>query len=382
MLDLTATNTSLRERGIRMLLEQKRQSLYVRGTFPEPGGTRRRRYIPLDLKAVPANLVTAEIRCLQLHAALEAGTYPPTLPWAPAAVRPSSENEGIGGEAAPLSCGAAIHAFETHYWQTRLRTPASERTWDRIALELRRLPANAPCTLSTLLRIAASTPPGSRTRLECCKVYKRLAKQQRLDGNLEELSALKGAYEPAPRTIPEDESITALLDALRPTKWGWCYAALATYGCRPAEVPSLQPHTDGTADCLTIKRRNRAPLLRTCFAHPRAWIDRYELGTILIPDSIRWLRPEDYDSAAAKRFVDAWRHSRRSREVRAIFTALAPEFDLYDLRHRWAIRSIEDGKRLTLCARAMGHSAVVHEQTYHRYIQASDLRAAMAQESR
>jgi hypothetical protein len=29
----------------------------------------------------------------------------------------------------------------------------------------------------------------------------------------------------------------------------------------------------------------------------------------------------------------------------------------------------------------MGHSATVHEQTYHRYIQAADLRAAMAKES-
>ena len=374
MLDLTSLNSSLKARGLRMVIEQRRQGLAVRGTFPETDGTKKRRYISLDLKAVPANLVTAEIRCLQLHAALEAGTYPPTLPWLTSA-------HAVPPSPATLSCGAAIHAFETHYWQTRPRTPASERTWERIALELRRLPASAPCTLSTLLRIAASTPPGSRTRLECCKVYKRLAKQQRLDGNLEELSALKGAYEPAPRTIPEDATITALLDALRPTKWGWCYAALATYGCRPAEVPSLQPHTDGTADCLTIKRRNRAPLLRTCFAHPRAWIDRYELRTVLIPDSTRWLRPEDYDSAAAKRFVDAWRHSRRSREVRQIIESHIPEFDLYDLRHRWAIRSIEDGKRLTLCARAMGHSATVHEQTYHRYIQASDLRAAMAQES-
>lgn len=29
----------------------------------------------------------------------------------------------------------------------------------------------------------------------------------------------------------------------------------------------------------------------------------------------------------------------------------------------------------------MGHSAAVHEQTYHRHIQAEDLRRAMATES-
>ncbi len=375
MLQLDPLNASLRQRGLRMSVEQRRSALVVRGTFPELGGPPRRRRLALDLPATAANLITAELRCLQLHAAIEAGSYPPTLPWS-TTVHASAPSPDV-----PLTCGAAVHAFEVHYWQTHPRTPASERTWERIALELRRLPTKAPCTLGTLSRVAASTTPGSRTRLECCKVFKRLAKQQRLEGNLEELSALKGTYEPAPRTIPEDGAIVALLEALRPTKWGWCYAALATYGCRPAEVPSLVLHDDGTADCLTIKRRNRAPMLRTCFAHPRAWIERFSLADISIPGETRWTQSEQYDSALGKKFVDSWRHSRRSQEIRPIIEAHIPEFDLYDLRHRWAIRSIEDGKRLTLCARAMGHSATVHEQTYHRYIQAADLRAAMAKES-
>lgn len=375
MLDLDPLNKALRDRGLRMTVEQRRSALNVRGTFPELGGPPRRRRLPLDLPATAANLVTAELRCLQLHAAIEQGSYPPTVPWSTPvhASAPSADT--------PLTCSAAVHSFETHYWQTHPRCAASERTWKRIDLELRRLPPRAPCTIQTLLQVAASTPPGSRTRLECCKVYKRLAKQQRLDGNLDEISALKGSYEPASRSIPEDAAIVALLDALRPTKWGWCYAALAAYGCRPAEVPSLVLNDDGTADCLTIKRRNRAPLLRTCFAHPRAWIDRFDLTLISIPGGTRWINPEDYDSDLGKKFVDAWRHSRRSQEISEIINAHIPEFDLYDLRHRWAIRSIEDGKRLTLCARAMGHSATVHEQTYHRYIQKSDLRAAMARES-
>jgi hypothetical protein len=375
-LDLTELNSLLRARGIRLAVEQRRQSLTVRGTFPESDGTRKRRYITLDLKAVPSNLIAAELRCLQLHAAIEQGSYPPTLPWL------TTAHAQAPAAPAPLSCAASIHAFETHYWQTHPRNPASERTWERIALELRRLPPAAPCTLSTLLRVVAATPPGTRTRQECCKVFKRLAKQQKLDGDLDALSDLKGTYEPAARNIPEDDAIIAFLDAIRPTKWGWCYAALAAFGCRPAEIPSLVLHNDGTAQCLTIKRRNRAPAPRTCFAHPSTWIERYDLCNICIPGGIRWRRPEEYDSALGKRFVDAWRHSRRSHEISTIVQAHIPEFDLYNLRHRWAIRSIEDGKRLTLCARAMGHSATVHEQTYHRYIQAADLRAAMAIESR
>jgi integrase len=375
MLDLAPLNRALTERGLRMVVEQRRQALTVRGTFPQLDGSRKRQRIPLDLRAVDASLVSAELRCMQLHTAIETGTYPPALPWS------TLVHAAVSAETAPLSCGAAVHAFETHYWQSRPRTTAADRTWQRIAAELNRLPQNAPLTLQQLLRTVVTTRPGTRSRLECCKVFKRLARQQGVSGDLNQLSALQGAYEPATRTIPEDGVLVALLDELRPTKWGWCYAAMAVFGCRPAEVPSLVLHEDGTAQCLTVKRRNRLPALRTCFALPRAWIERFALDEISIPGETRWLRPADYDSALGKRFVDAWRHSRRASEARAVIEAHLPEFDLYDLRHRWAIRSIEAGKPLTLCARALGHSAAVHEQTYHRYIQGDDLRRAMAAES-
>lgn len=328
-MDLAPLNAALRSRGIRMVLEQRGQSLGVRGTFPQPDGTRARGRIPLDLRATPANLPEAELRCLQLHAAIQAGTYPPDLPWTPKRSIPPSLDRSV------LTCGAAILRLEAHYWDTRPRTSAAERTWDRLHLELRRLPEHGPCTLRQLTdTITRATTPGTRTRQECVKVYKRLARFLALPGDLGELDRLQGRYEPAPRDLPEDATIEALLDALRPTKWGWCYAALATFGCRPAEVPSLQVHNDGTCTCLTVKRRNRLPLERTAFALPRAWLNRYALGGIQIPGETRWTHPEAYDSAAAKRFVDAWRHSRRSGSIRAIFAALAPELDLYDLRHR------------------------------------------------
>ena len=375
MVDLGPLNTTLRERGIRFQVEQRSHALVVRGTFPQLDGTRKRSRITLDLKAVTANLVTAELRCLQLHNAIESGTYPPDLPWTEIRTTPESPST------AP-SCEAAIRIFETHYWETRPRTTAAERTWDRTALELRRLPQSAPITLTVLTStITSRTTPGTRTRVECCKVYKRLARLLSLEGDLNQISLLQGHYEPAERQLPDDASIGRFLDAANTTKWGWCYAALAAFGCRPAEIPSLIPSEDGTAQCLTIKRRNKAPAIRTCFAFPKQWIERYDLCNVRIPNEARWTVPSEYDSALGKKFVDSWRHSRRSQEMRDLFAELLPDFDLYDLRHRWAIRSIEANKPLTLCAKAMGHSAAVHEQTYHRHIQAEDLRRAMASES-
>jgi hypothetical protein len=375
MLDLAPVNATLKARGLRMVIEQRRQALVIRGTFPQPDGSRRRGRIPLDLRAVPANLPEAELRCLQLHAALAAGTYPPA-PWTAPQTRQAPPSD------TPLTCGAAVRRLEASYWASRPRTSAAERTWARIDLELRRLPESSPCTLRQLVdTITRSTTPGSRSRLECCKVYLRLARLLSLPGDLGEITRLRGHYEPAPRTLPTDTEIEALLDALRPTPWGWCYAALATYGCRPAEIPSLVPSEDGTASVLTVKRHLRAPVVRTCFSLPRAWVARFNLLDVTIPGGTRWLTPDAYDSAAAKAFVDAWRHSRRAASQRALFTTLAPEFDLYSWRHRWAVRSIEAGLPLTLCARAMGHSAATHERSYHAHIQAADLRTAMAEAS-
>ena len=53
----------------------------------------------------------------------------------------------------------------------------------------------------------------------------------------------------------------------------------------------------------------------------------------------------------------------------AISDELTTGFDLYNLRHRWAMRSIETNINQSLCAQAMGHTLKEHEQTYHRELQ-------------
>jgi integrase len=43
-------------------------------------------------------------------------------------------------------------------------------------------------------------------------------------------------------------------------------------------------------------------------------------------------------------------------------------FVLYDLRHCWAVRTLEFGLDLSLASQQMGHSAQVHTDTYHAWI--------------
>ena len=83
--------------------------------------------------------------------------------------------------------------------------------------------------------------------------------------------------------------------------WGWCSWALATYGCRPAEVFSLRPADDGTAQVLTIKRKGKLPTWRTDLALPVA-------GDAPGERSVPWdvTAPAKYDSAQAKLQCDRW----------------------------------------------------------------------------
>jgi hypothetical protein len=155
------------------------------------------------------------------------------------------------------------------------------------------------------------------------------------------MKGVKSFLKPGERLIPNDAHIEQVLDAAIATKWGWCYAALATFGCRPSEIPSLVIHEDSTASCLMIKRHNRVPALRTCFALPLNWIERYALRVARLPNDVlwSWTRPSKYDSLESRRFVDAWRHGQRTRELQGLLASFE-DFDLYTLRHRWAIRSI------------------------------------------
>ena len=55
----------------------------------------------------------------------------------------------------------------------------------------------------------------------------------------------------------------------------------------------------------------------------------------------------------------------------AYFGDVGLPFNLYDLRHRWAIRTLEYGLDIGLAAKQIGHSREVHERIYHRWVNAT-----------
>ncbi|NDD69456.1 MAG: hypothetical protein EBZ29_08735 [Synechococcaceae bacterium WB9_4xC_028] len=78
--------------------------------------------------------------------------------------------------AARLTVAGAIEALQVDFWAGKVRTTAAQRTWDRVASELKRLPLQATLSVELLLAVAAGTKAGEQSWLEACKVFKRLGK--------------------------------------------------------------------------------------------------------------------------------------------------------------------------------------------------------------
>ncbi|EAU73928.1 hypothetical protein [Synechococcus sp. RS9916] len=359
-MDLSPLNASLKSRAIRGTVVAVSGSLYWRVAVTDAQGKRGTKRIRLALKAQPTTLLKAENRVVELAGLIEdLGHLPSELPWdAPVPAIKTAANS-------VLTVAEAVERLEKDFWQSKMRTSAAERTWARITAETDRLPQQATLTMDLLVGVGEQQVPGSRTRVEFLKVSKRLAKLVGVEGT-DRLDALRTPYEPEARDIPSDAEVAWLLETVMadPT-WGWCSWALATYGCRPAEVFSLRPADDGTAQVLTIKRKGKLPTWRTALALPVA-------GEGPGQRSVPWdvAAPAKYDSAQAKLQCDRWQGWLKRRVAGA---------QLYDLRHAWAIRSISKLPSTSIAAKCMGHDIAVHHRTYHRWLDQSDIAAIARQ---
>lgn len=363
-LPLEPITEGLRNRGIKGSLVAVRDRLFWRCTATDETGVRKSRRIPLGLPANQGQLIEAENRVVLLAAALgRFGILPNPLPWATGSRKSSDLPKVSETKPATLTVAEALTLLEINFWQGKVRTSAAERTLSRVLGEVRRLPQQAALTMDLLVAVASTTKAGSRSRLESCKVFKRLAKLVGLGGT-ERLDAIRTPYEPGQRDLPSDAELAALLLRLdQAHKYSWITWALVTYGCRPSEVFSLQPADDGTARVLTVKRKGKPPIWRTAMALPL--IDRWA------PRSVPWdvKAPAQYDSLEAKRFTAAWGKWLGSQ---------APGLQLYDIRHSWAIRSIRESVPTGLASRCMGHDIAVHTRTYHRWLEQADVAAFVA----
>jgi len=374
---LQTLNAALKARGVKARVLIVKDRLFLRGTFITSDGAKKEKKIPLGLPANQSQLLEAENRVIALASIVNStGILPSTMPWEAEKIELQAATKRKG-----LTVSESVSELEADFWKGKVRTSAAERTWERLKAETDRLPQAATITMDLLVATASKTKAGSRTRLESCKVLKRLGKLVGLQ-DLDRLDELRTPYEPSVREVPSAEDVADFLVTIDPdSTWWWPTWALATFGCRPAETFSLVPNGDGTARVLTVKRKGKDPTWRTALALPVAvkkeelvddlrggdWIPLDLPGERSVPWDVK--SPTEYDSATAKRHCDCWSGWLRRQH---------PTLQLYDLRHAWAIRSISKLPSTSLAAKCMGHSIKTHHDSYHRWIDQADIAAVAA----
>ncbi|HAJ63153.1 MAG TPA: hypothetical protein DCP31_31235, partial [Cyanobacteria bacterium UBA8543] len=83
---------------------------------------------------------------------------------------------------------------------------------------------------------------------------------------------------------------------------------------------------------------------------PLEWWERWQLWDVYLP-AVTGQCNADY-----------------GRRVQQFFKRSGIPFRPYDLRHAWAVRTLEYGLDLTLAAQQMGHSVAIHTCVYHHWI--------------
>jgi integrase len=335
---ISQANGRLAAGNISLRIEQNGKKLSLRGTLPpKPGSGRDRSHqqrIALGVDATGAGLKTAEARAREISGLIALGRFvwDEFLPGKP--VQPEVIGDWIG-------------KIEQDY----LANGGRRETWNGDYLKIyRRLPWDKPVTAELMEATLAAIPVSqAKTRNRAVMALGKLARAAGVDcGDLRRYRRQYSPADTAPREIPTDEAIALHHNQIcaRNPAWGWVYGVMATYGLRNHEVFKI------SLDAFPVVRvgdDTKTGYHEVWPCYPE-WAEEWRLHEPILP-------PVDTNRCNEKIGHSVTRY-------------LSPKLPFlpYDLRHAWAIRTLEFGWPTELAAAQMGHSHEVHSQTYHRWI--------------
>lgn len=333
---LKQANSRLRAGKVGVSISVAGGRLVLRGTFPPKPGSKHtaphQQRLYTGLRANPAGLKLAERQAKEVGLLLEAGQFDWDL-----YVKTAAKN----------NVQDWIIAFERDYFTRRQRTPKTETTWKDDYLKVfTRLSPDAPLTVELLRATIEATQPDTRTRKRFCDVLGRLATFAGLEADFR---PLRGHYSTATtevRDVPPDDVIAAWWQKIPNPEWRLAYGLMATYGLRNHELFYLDR---SKMPVLLVLDGSKTDFHRVYPLYPE-WVNEWGLATGDLPSCTG-----ANNSALGSRVTHA-------------FVRYGIPFNPYDLRHAWAVRSLEFGLPVELAAQQMGHSVDVHCRTYHRWI--------------
>lgn len=334
---LAQANGRLKAGNIGISIDQRGGKLGLRGILPpKPSSGKTRPYqqrINLGVSANPAGLKVAESEARKVSVLRDSGEFD----W--------SDYSRLNQ---PETVGEWCDRFERDYFTRRKRTPQTETTWrydyQRV---FNKLPHDEQLTDDVLIRIIQETTPDTRTRRRFVEICQRLANFASLDADL---GKFKGNYSHTTtqiRDLPPDQVIAEVRESISNPNWKRLFGLLATYGLRPHEVF----HLDFSEWPIVQVGKNTKTGQRRIYPFYPEWAKEWQLLG-------------DLPDVSGKSNTDL------GQRVSKAFQRYHIPFAPYDLRHSWAVRSMQFGLDISLAAQQMGHSVQVHTQIYHRWISA------------
>ena len=340
---LNQANGRLRSAKVGVVIGVKGDRLHLRATLPpKPNSDKQQPYqqrLALGYHANPAGISLAETEARKVGALIDCRQFS----WEPYLI------QNLIADSAAISDW--VVKFEQHYFDRRARNPKSMTTWksDYLAV-LRRLPQDQVLTPQLLTAAILGTEPDSKTRKRFCMVLQALTKFAGIDFDARPLA---GNYSPkrvTPRDLPEDKLIAQWEGKINNDSWRWVYGVIATFGLRPHEVFYLDT-SDLEAGQYILRILDGKTGARRVWACYPEWVDLFDLRC-----------PPKLPAVTGKNNSDL------GHRCSQYFGRLSLPFNLYDLRHCWAVRSLEFGLDVSLAAQQMGHSVQVHTNLYHHWI--------------
>ena len=339
-------NQRLKESNAGITIEKDGAKLRLRGTFPlRTGEGKKQQRIPLNVSASPEGLKQAEGEAYVVRRDLDANRFN----W--------DKYLKSQAELSRQTVADWVDAFEQDYFDKREKNAQSLTTWKTDYYQaFKRLPRTQTLTADLILKLVKKTHPDTKSRKRYCICLGALAKFAGITINL---TPLAGKYNPKsvnPRQIPEDEVIASWFYKISNPAWRWVYGVIATYGLRNHEVFRIDFELlrSGCRILHVLEGKTGARRVWACYPE---WFDAFNLSSCHLPN----VKITTDDGKPRKNSALGHAVSQQFRRSRIPF---AP----YNLRHAWAIRTLEFGLDISLSAQQMGHSLTVHSELYHHWI--------------
>lgn len=341
---LIKANSRLENARMGVRIYQVRNRLYLRATLPPKPESNKvkphQQWISLGVYANKEGIKRAEAEAYKLGGAIACKEFH----W-------EAYLKVSGGDSPASYVRDWIDKFEKFYFQTRKRDHKSETTWKTDYLQIfNRLPEWEVLSAENILEVVIDTSPDTKTRKRACMALTALAKFAQIEINLK---LYAGKYSPkkvVPRELPDDTTIAKHFYEIENEAWKWVYGMLATYGLRNHEIFRLDYRAIAKGDYIASVGENSKTGSRRVWPCYPEWFKEFNLQDVQLPQ-INLDRP----NSDLGHVVTTWFHRHLP-------------FGAYDLRHCWAVRTLEFGLDISLAAQQMGHSAQVHSELYHHWI--------------